>query len=172
MPAIFRACQAFKIVCPPFFPIKIARQSAEFFYVKRIVTLLLAAFAAALARPSYGAEPIQAKPRILASIDETRLVTVPGNTHPLARAEFERGIAPSSLPMNRMLLVLKRSSEQDMALKQLISDQHKPLIRALSQMADSQRIWQAIWAGRERYSSDHRVAQRPWIPGFACFERR
>jgi subtilase family serine protease len=50
----------------------------------------------------------------------TKLV---GNTHPLARAESDRGEAPSDLPMKRMLLVLKRASEQEADLRSLIDDQ-------------------------------------------------
>ena len=61
-----------------------------------------------------------------ASIDEAPRVPMPGNVHPLARTEFDRGPAASNLPMNRMLLVLKRSAQQKATLKQLISDQHNP----------------------------------------------
>lgn len=43
------------------------------------------------------------------------------NTHPLARPEFDRGEAPSTLPMNRMLLVLKRSPEQEIALNDFLA---------------------------------------------------
>jgi hypothetical protein len=56
-------------------------------------------------------------------VDETQLTVLKGNTHPLARAEFDQGAAPMDLPMNRMLLVLKRSDEQESALKSLIDSQ-------------------------------------------------
>jgi subtilase family serine protease len=46
-----------------------------------------------------------------------------GNTHPLARREFDLGTAPATLPMERMLLVLKRSPEQETALRKLLDDQ-------------------------------------------------
>ena len=52
-----------------------------------------------------------------------RLATLKGNTHPLARPEFDLGMAPASMPMSRMLLVLKRSPEQESALEQLLDDQ-------------------------------------------------
>ncbi len=64
-----------------------------------------------------------APPLITAAIDESRLTTLKGNTHPLARPEFDLGTAPASLPMQRMLLVLKRSPEQDLALRKLLDDQ-------------------------------------------------
>src|SRR5579862_976654 len=60
---------------------------------------------------------------ITGAIDESQLTTLKGNTHPLARAEFDVGTAPASLPMERMLLVLKRSPEQEAALRQLLDDQ-------------------------------------------------
>lgn len=43
------------------------------------------------------------------------------NTHPLARPEFDRGEAPPTLAMNRMLLVLKRSPQREAALNDLLS---------------------------------------------------
>ncbi|HKS67074.1 MAG TPA: S53 family peptidase, partial [Candidatus Acidoferrales bacterium] len=43
--------------------------------------------------------------------------------HPLARAEFDRGAAPASLQLNRMLLVLKPSAEQEAALDALLDEQ-------------------------------------------------
>lgn len=58
----------------------------------------------------------QARPRITSPITETELIVLKGDTYPLARPEFDRGPAPASLPLNRMLLVLKRSPLQDAAL--------------------------------------------------------
>jgi hypothetical protein len=55
------------------------------------------------------------QPLIVQSVDENRLTQLPGNTHLLARPEFDQGGAPADLPMQRMLLVLKRSVEQDRA---------------------------------------------------------
>jgi len=63
------------------------------------------------------------QPRITAAIDEANLTTLRGNTHPLARPQFDRGPAPASLPMERMLLVLKRSAAQETALDALLDQQ-------------------------------------------------
>jgi hypothetical protein len=63
------------------------------------------------------------QPAINEPIDETALTRLVGNTHPLARSVFDAGAAPSTLPMDRMLLVLKRSSEQQAALKSLLDEQ-------------------------------------------------
>lgn len=62
-------------------------------------------------------------PRITTPIDETSLARLAGNTHPLARPEFDQGAAPPDLPMQRMLLVLKRSPEQEAALQDLLESQ-------------------------------------------------
>ena len=51
------------------------------------------------------------------------LRTLRGNTHRLARAEFDQGAAPSDLPMERMLLVLNTSPTQKAGLEQLLKDQ-------------------------------------------------
>src|ERR1700680_1244792 len=67
----------------------------------------------------------QTSPRILVTkpVDENQLIVLKGNTHPLARAEFDRGAASADLPMNRMLLVLRRSDEQESGLRSLIDNQ-------------------------------------------------
>ena len=62
-------------------------------------------------------------PLITEAVDESKLTTLKGNTHPLARPEFDLGTAPATLPMQRMLLVLKRSPQQEFALQKLLDDQ-------------------------------------------------
>jgi hypothetical protein len=64
--------------------------------------------------------------RITQAIDEAQLVRLRGNVHPLARPEFDQGAVADSQPMNRMLLLLQRSSEQENSLRQLMEDQHTP----------------------------------------------
>jgi hypothetical protein len=68
----------------------------------------------------------QTKPaaaRITQAIDEANLVTLRGSVHPLARAGFDQGAVADSLSMNRMLLVLQRSPEQETALRNLMDAQ-------------------------------------------------
>src|SRR5712692_9640754 len=62
-------------------------------------------------------------PLIVQPVDETNLTQLKGNVHPLARPQFDQGAAPPSLPMERMLLVLKRSLEQETALQKLLDNQ-------------------------------------------------
>src|SRR5205807_8099173 len=61
--------------------------------------------------------------RITQAIDETQLVRLKGNVHPLARPEFDQGAVPDSTQMNRMLLLLQRSPEQEAALQQFMAEQ-------------------------------------------------
>jgi subtilase family serine protease len=65
-------------------------------------------------------------PRIAQPIDETNLVQQKGNTHPQARAEYDQGAVADTFPMQHMLLLLKRSPEQEAALKTLIDQLHDP----------------------------------------------
>lgn len=77
----------------------------------------------AWAQDSGGEMIMTPAPLISGAIDESQLATLKGNTHPLARPEFDLGTAPASLPMQRMLLVLKRSPRQEAALAKLLDDQ-------------------------------------------------
>jgi hypothetical protein len=63
------------------------------------------------------AQSSTAASRITQPIDATKLTTLTGNTHPLARAKFDQGAVPANFSMDRMLLVLKRSPEQEAALE-------------------------------------------------------
>jgi Pro-kumamolisin, activation domain/Bacterial Ig-like domain (group 3) len=62
-------------------------------------------------------------PLITQSVNESQLTVLKGNTHRLARPVFDLGIAPATLPMQRMLLVLKRSPEQEIGLQKLLDNQ-------------------------------------------------
>ena len=59
----------------------------------------------------------------IGAIDESSLVVLQGNRHPLATPANDRGEAPSDLPMERMLLVLARDEKGESALQSLIASQ-------------------------------------------------
>jgi subtilase family serine protease len=61
--------------------------------------------------------------RVLQSVDDARVTILSGNTHPLARAEFDQGALADAAPLHRMVLILQRSVEQEAALQQLIDQQ-------------------------------------------------
>jgi len=69
------------------------------------------------------AQQITPQPMITQALDEGSLVTLKGNTHPFARPQFDVGVAAPDQPMRRMLLVLKRSPEQEFDLRKLLDDQ-------------------------------------------------
>jgi VCBS repeat-containing protein len=64
-------------------------------------------------------------PRITQAVDDNVLTTLKGNTHPLARPEFDRGALAPSVPLKRMLMLLHRSSEQQAALSKLMEEQQE-----------------------------------------------
>jgi hypothetical protein len=63
------------------------------------------------------------RPLITSLVDNGRRTALRGNTHPLVRRALDLGIAPASLPMQHMILVLKRSAEQESALRALLDAQ-------------------------------------------------
>ena len=69
------------------------------------------------------AQDIPVRPRVTKALDESRLITLQGNTHPMALPQFDRGPAPAALPMGRMQLVLTRSPEQQTVLHALLEAQ-------------------------------------------------
>jgi subtilase family serine protease len=90
------------------------------------VVLTLAGFrAAAQTKPdsSAAAQAVAVPARISQAIDETQLVRLKGNVHPLARLEFDRGIVPDATSMKRMMLVLQRSPGQQAALTKFMDEQ-------------------------------------------------
>ena len=61
---------------------------------------------------------------ITQNVDESKLVTLGGNTRPEAKAKYDRGLVADNLLMEHMLLLLKRSPEQERELEKLIDELH------------------------------------------------
>src|SRR5437879_1060568 len=89
--------------------------------LRRVVLLLFSILTFPLGRAA--AQTTNILGRVTQAVDERNLVVMKGNVHPLARPEFDHGAAPLDLRMDRMLLVLKRSPEQERALQKLLEDQ-------------------------------------------------
>ena len=66
----------------------------------------------------------QARPRITQGIDELDRVALGGNTHPEARPSNDHGAVANNFQMDHMLLQLKRSPEQELALQQFLDELH------------------------------------------------
>jgi len=79
-----------------------------------------------LAASTLTAQQPQIATRITSVVDDTKRVTLQGNTPLQAQAQYDQGALDDSTPANGMLLVLKRSPTQEIAFKQLISDLHNP----------------------------------------------
>ncbi len=63
------------------------------------------------------------RPLVVSPVDDAQRTILRGNVYPLALSQYDKGAAPADLPMDRMLLVLKRSPEQDAVLKSLLDQQ-------------------------------------------------
>ncbi|SRR5579884_1625311 len=74
----------------------------------------------ALSLACFGQQP---RRLVTAPISDANVVKLVGNTYPLAQSRYDRGPAPASLPLQRMLLVLKRSPRQQAELRTLLAQQ-------------------------------------------------
>ncbi len=76
------------------------------------------------------ARPLEAQEQkrlITEKVDESKLVTLGGNTTPAAaRAEFDRGAVPDDYRFEHMFLLLKRDPETEARVKQQIDAMHDP----------------------------------------------
>ena len=64
--------------------------------------------------------------RILHPINESQVITLTGNVHPLARGEFDLGAVEDGTVLNRMMLELEPSAAQQTELDALVTAQHDP----------------------------------------------
>jgi uncharacterized repeat protein (TIGR01451 family) len=80
---------------------------------------------AACALPAAGQTvPLPAVQNRVGLIDDTKLITLPGHVHPLARAEYDQGVVDDSLPVEHLIVVLQRSPEQAAAATVLVDQLH------------------------------------------------
>ncbi len=89
-----------------------------------IRTQLALAFLFAVTLQVFAQSNAQVQPRITTPVNVENVVVLKGNTHPLATVKYDHGIAPDSLPAERMLMVLQRSPQQEAALRTLIDSMH------------------------------------------------
>ena len=91
--------------------------------VKKTRWLIVCAVVALLAGQAAWAQTTNVPARVLSAVDDTQTVTLKGNVHPLARAEFDQGPVSDAAPATRMMLLLQRSPEQETALRELLDQQ-------------------------------------------------
>jgi subtilase family serine protease len=90
---------------------------------RRWVDAFLAAALVLLVPGLAAAQGNLARPRVTDRVDDSVLTVLQGHTHPLALPQFDQGAAPPNLAMDRMMLVLKRSPDQQTALSDLLEQQ-------------------------------------------------
>ena len=88
-----------------------------------LATLLLLAFG--IAGGAQG-QSSHAQPLITQNIDESKLVTLHGNTRPEAVMANDRGVVPTDFPLDHMLLQLRRPAQSELALQQFLNDLQNP----------------------------------------------
>lgn len=90
------------------------------------VTLFLAGVCALTALSQVPIQNAGSLSRLAGPIDEAQVVTLPGNVHPMARAEYDRGPVAGDTIFSRMVLELESSPAQQAELDALVEAQHNP----------------------------------------------
>jgi subtilase family serine protease len=72
----------------------------------------------------YAQRALAARPFVTESIDERKVVTLPGNTRPEVRAARDLGTVPNELFLEHIYLLIDRSPEQQQAIDKLVNELH------------------------------------------------
>jgi len=105
-----------------------------------------------------------AQPIITQPVVEANLGRLFGNTRSEANAANDRGRVPDNLPMEHLLLQLRRPPVQEQALTQLIDQLARSPLVQFPPMAHAQSIRRQVRPSGIGYSADHQLAARPRIP--------
>src|ERR1700680_4760175 len=92
----------------------------------KLTSAVMAFTVSALGATAYAGPSGSPTPMIQASVDSTQLAVLEGNTRPEANAANDLGAVANALPLEHMLLQLKRSPEREAALKLYIDELHDP----------------------------------------------
>jgi hypothetical protein len=87
---------------------------------------LLAFICAIFPAASAMAQAVAPSVQVVNSVNENRIVTLKGNTHPFASAKNDRGRVSPDLPMTDLILVLSRSPQQQAAFDKFVAGQYDP----------------------------------------------
>jgi subtilase family serine protease len=104
----------------------IRRRGFSFLTFSILLTFIFAGSAQAQAADPASPLDVQPRDRITSFIDDEQRVTLTGNRHPLAQAQYDKGPVAPDFPMEHMLLTLLPDSAQQEALDQLVAAQHNP----------------------------------------------
>lgn len=86
----------------------------------------LAAPGLLMAPLAHAQSSLDAQALVTAPVDETRMISLPGNVRREATSLYDRGKSSESLAMEHMLLQLHRPADREAALEKLINDMHQP----------------------------------------------
>ena len=86
------------------------------------VALFLVIFLHCTTAWGQAASGFHSRPLVTQAVDENRRVALKGNTRPEANLRNDRGAVPDSLPLDHMLLQLRRPAEEEQALQQFIDE--------------------------------------------------
>jgi subtilase family serine protease len=116
--------------------------------MKRLISSvsLLAAFGLLASITPVNAQ-LSGRPTIRERIDESRLVTLQGNTRPEANAANDRGAVSADFPLAHMQLQLKRSPDSEAALTQYIAE-----------LSDAQSPNYHKWLTPEQFATNFGIA--------------
>ena len=95
-------------------------------HVLSVCLLICLAFSGSARTALSQAGSLNASPRVVDPVDDTRLVTLTGNTHPLALPKYDQGPVADNYSMEHMYLELRRSSNQEQALASMLADMQNP----------------------------------------------
>jgi hypothetical protein len=103
----------------------VIQPSKDAMLLHRSLLFRVVVFAAVLIYPSTAlrAQSVQSAASRIGAIDDSSLVVLSGNRHPLATSANDRGEVASDLQMERMLLVLTRAAAGEAALESLLARQ-------------------------------------------------
>lgn len=101
-------------------------KKTSFFVMTGLVCLFLAGGMSVAAADGTTAGSPTAARRIVQEVDESKMVSIQGSRHPLARAEFDEGVVSDGVPLEHMLLQLQRGPAEELALQQFIGQVQDP----------------------------------------------
>jgi len=130
--------------------------------IRRLLACLSLSFVLGTAIPALSANPPQSQPasRVTEPIDDNLRVVLKGSVHPLAQPPYDKGAVMPSMPVERMLLVLKRSASQYKALAAAIKEMSRPGSKTFHRWMTAEQI-----GARYGVSQDDVNTITAWLSG-------
>ena len=112
-------------------------------FFSRFLVLSLFIAAASLLAPALQAQAASAAQlQVTSPVDQTKMITLPGNVRREANAQNDRGAVTGGLKLDHMLLQLKRPVDREAALNARIEAMHQPGNPAFHQWLTAEQLGQ------------------------------